>query len=211
MMESPSANSLTDRLAAIISVVFHPLLMPLYGLLIVFSTPTLFGYLPFVQKKFIVFILATNNILLPFSMLPYLKWRKVISSWTIDNRSERVTPLALTTFFYFVSVYVVMKFTIPGFIKALFIASALISLAVTVINFWWKISIHSVGAGSLTSMVLILSLTMHTPLIPLIIAAILVSGFILSSRLWLQQHSPAEVWSGYLLGFTSMALILIVF
>ncbi|MBN1108002.1 MAG: hypothetical protein JXA55_04505, partial [Bacteroidales bacterium] len=210
MMESPSANSLTDRLAAIISVVFHPLLMPLYGLLIVFSTPTLFGYLPFVQKKFIVFILATNNILLPFSMLPYLKWRKVISSWTIDNRSERVTPLALTTFFYFVSVYVVMKFTIPGFIKALFIASALISLAVTVINFWWKISIHSVGAGSLTSMVLILSLTMHTPLIPLIIAAILVSGFILSSRLWLQQHSPAEVWSGYLLGFTSMALILIV-
>lgn len=210
-MESPSANSLTDRLAAIISVVFHPLLMPLYGLLIVFSTPTLFGYLPFVQKKFIVFILATNNILLPFSMLPYLKWRKVISSWTIDNRSERVTPLALTTFFYFVSVYVVMKFTIPGFIKALFIASALISLAVTVINFWWKISIHSVGAGSLTSMVLILSLTMHTPLIPLIIAAILVSGFILSSRLWLQQHSPAEVWSGYLLGFTSMALILIVF
>ncbi|MBN2634124.1 MAG: hypothetical protein JXR66_11235 [Bacteroidales bacterium] len=211
MMESPSANSLTDRLAAIISVVFHPLLMPLYGLLIVFSTPTLFAYLPFVQKKFIVFILATNNILLPFSMLPYLKWRKVISSWTIDNRSERVTPLALTTFFYFVSVYVVMKFTIPGFIKALFIASALISLAVTVINFWWKISIHSVGAGSLTSMVLILSLTMHTPLIPLIIAAILVSGFILSSRLWLQQHSPAEVWSGYLLGFTSMALILIVF
>ncbi|HOO97947.1 MAG TPA: hypothetical protein PLV06_05730 [Bacteroidales bacterium] len=211
MMPSSSAKGLPDRLAAIISVIFHPLLMPLYGLLVVFSTPTLYGYLPFVQKKFIVFILATNNILLPFSMLPYLKWRRVISSWTIDSRTERVTPLALTTFFYLVSVYVVMKFTIPGFIKALFIASAFISLAVTVINFWVKISIHSAGAGALTAMIIFLSLTMHTPLLPLVIAAILVSGLILSSRLWLQQHTPAEVWTGFLLGFASMALILILF
>jgi len=35
---------------------------------------------------------------------------------------------------------------------------------VTVINFWWKISLHSVGAGALIGLVLMLSLKMLAPL-----------------------------------------------
>jgi hypothetical protein len=210
-MPSDNSKSLAGILARIISVVFHPLLMPLYGLLIVFSGPTLFGYLPFVQKKFIILILAMNNILLPLSLLPYMKWRNIISSWTIEKRSERVSPLVLTTFFYMVTVYVVMKFSVPGFIKAIILVTAFLSLAVTVINFWWKISIHSVGAGALTSMILILSIAMNTPLTVFLISSILVSGFVLSSRLQLGSHTPAEVWTGYLLGFAGMASILILF
>lgn len=210
-MPSASATTLSERLARIISMVFHPLLMPLYGLLIIFSAPTLFGYLPFVQKKFIIFILVTNNILLPFSVLPYLKWRKIITTWTVDKRSERVTPLALTTLFYFITVYVILKFTIPGLIKGFFLVTSLLSFTVTLINFWWKISIHSVGAGALTSMLLVLSFRLHASLTPFLIAIILVSGMVLSSRLRLQSHTPAEVWTGYLLGLAGMALFLILF
>ncbi len=108
MTMSGTSSPFADTLAKIITVIFHPLLMPLYGLLIIFSAPTLFGYLPFVQKKVIVLILSTNNILLPLSLLPYLKWRKLISSWSINERSERIIPMALTSFFYFVTVYVVV-------------------------------------------------------------------------------------------------------
>ena len=97
-----TSHPFADTLAKIITVIFHPLLMPLYGLLIIFSAPTLFGYLPFVQKKVIVLILSTNNILLPLSLLPYLKWRKIISTWTINERSERIIPMAITSFFYFI-------------------------------------------------------------------------------------------------------------
>ena len=37
--------------AKIISALLHPLLMPLYGLLIIFSAPTIIGYLPWSVKK----------------------------------------------------------------------------------------------------------------------------------------------------------------
>ncbi|MCX6332799.1 MAG: hypothetical protein NT092_00660 [Bacteroidia bacterium] len=210
MMISGTSKPLTDTFAKIISAIFHPLLMPLYGLLIIFSAPTLFGYMPLAQKKFILLILSTNNILLPLLMLPYLKWRKMISSWTIDVRTERIIPLAITSFFYFVTVYVVLRFNIPVFIKAFFLSTGLLSFAMTIINFWWKISVHSVGAGALTSLIFVLSFRMHTPLTPFLISAILVSGLILSSRLWLNSHNPKEVWLGYLVGVAGMTLLLFV-
>ena len=200
-----------DTLAKIITVIFHPLLMPLYGLLIIFSAPTLFGFIPFVQKKVIILILLTNNILLPLSLLPYLKWRKIITSWSLSDRSERIIPMALTSLFYFVTLYIVLKYRIPVFIKTVILSTALLSFAVSLINFWWKISVHSVGAGALTALIFVLSFKMHTPLTIFLIPAIIISGLILSSRLWLNSHSPKEVWLGYLLGIAGMASLLLIF
>jgi len=210
-MMTDSPHNFTNTIAKIISVIFHPLLMPLYGLLIIFSAPTLFGYLPVTQKKIILFIILTNNVALPLSLIPYLKWRKLISSWTIDNRSERIIPMAITSFFYFVTLYVVLRFNIPVFIKAFILSAALLSFAVTVINFWWKISIHSVGAGALTSLIFVLSIKMYTPLTLFLMSSIIASGLILSARLWLNSHSPKEVWLGYLAGVAGMALLLFIF
>ncbi len=208
---SGTTHPFTDTLAKIISVVFHPLMMPLYGFLIIFSTPTIFSYLPFAQKKVIILILATNNILLPLSLLPYFKWRKIISTWTIDERRERIIPMALTSVLYFLTFYIVLRYSIPLFIKAVILSTAFISFAVTLVNFRWKISVHSVGAGALTSLIFVLSFKMHVSLIALIIPAILVSGLILSSRLWLNSHNPKEVWLGYLMGIAGMGSLLLVF
>lgn len=200
-----------DTLAKIITVIFHPLLMPLYGLLIIFSAPTLFGFIPFVQKKVIILILLTNNILLPLSLLPYLKWRKIITTWSLSDRSERIIPMALTSLFYFVTLYIVLKYRIPVFIKTVILSTALIAFAVSLINFWWKISVHSVGAGALTALIFVLSFKMHTPLTIFLIPAIIISGLVLSSRLWLNSHSPKEVWLGYLLGIAGMTSLLLIF
>lgn len=200
-----------NSMAKLISVIFHPILMPLYGLIIIFSGPTLFDYLPSVQKKIVLLIFSTNNILLPLSLIPYLKWRKMISSWTMDDRSERIIPMAITSFFYMVTVYVVLKFNIPVFIKSFILSTALLSFVLTIINFWWKISIHSAGAGAMTSLIFVLSIKMHTPLTPFLISAILSSGLILSSRLWLNSHNPKEVWLGYLAGIAGMAGFLSIF
>jgi hypothetical protein len=43
------------------------------------------------------------------------------------------------------------------------------------------------------------------------ISAIIISGMVLSSRLWLNSHSPKEVWLGYLVGTAGLALLLLIF
>ena len=207
-MTTGKTISIDDRLAQIISGVFHPLLMPFYGLLIIFNAPALYGYLPLQVKRIMFFIILVENILIPVMLITYLKFRNIITTWTMDSRKERIMPLIMTSFFYVFTVYLTYRFHIPFFIKSFIICLAVLAVALTIISFWYKISIHATAAGALTALVLVLSLRMQAPLAWLMIIVILASGLVMSSRLWLGSHTAGEVWSGFLLGIFGSGLCL---
>jgi len=203
-----NSMSIDDRLAQIVSVLFHPLLMPVYGLLIIFTPTALYGYLPLQVKKVLTFIIIVNNLILPLMLITYFRIRNLISAWTIEKRSERIFPLITISFFYLFTVYLIYRFHIPSFIKSFIICSAVMAVAVTIINFWFRISVHATGTGAMTALVMMLSIKMQVPLTCLLIIAVLVSGLVMSSRLWLKAHTPAEVWTGFLLGSMGSLLCL---
>lgn len=207
-MPSTQNKDITDSIAKISSVIFHPLLMPVYGLSIIFSAPTLFGYLPFAVKKILLLIILVNNVFLPIALMPFLYHRKIITSWSIDDRKERIIPLMLTTILYGTTCYIIFKFQIPFFLKSFIFTSFFLSLIVTVINFWWKISLHAVGIGALLATVLILSVKMNAPLEWYLVSVIIAAGIVLSSRLKLNYHNPAQVWLGFLAGFLGLIIFM---
>ncbi len=200
-----------NTLAKIVTVIFHPLLMPVYGMVIILSGPTLYGYLPFTVKKLIILIMLVNNVLLPLSLLPFFIRMNIISSWTISERKERKIPLAITTLLYCTTSFIFFRFPIPFFLKTFIYASAFLSLLVTLLNFRWKISIHSVGVGAIVALVIILSLKMYTPLTGYLISSVIAGGLVLSSRLKLNYHNPYQVWSGFFTGFAGLAVVMIFF
>jgi hypothetical protein len=210
-METEKTGNITDTFAKIISVVFHPLFMPVYGLLIIFSAPTLFGYLPFQVKKLLLLIVVINNVMLPFSLMPFFIHRNIISTWTIENRRERVIPLILTTILYSVTSFIIFRLPIPLFLKTFIFSTFFLSIIVTVINFWWKISLHSVASGAIIALVLILSFKMFTPLTGYLIISVIVGGLVLSSRLRLNYHNPLQVWMGFLAGIFGLSLFMMLF
>jgi hypothetical protein len=210
-MTTEIKNPSITLLAKIISGIFHPLLMPVYGLLVIFSAPTLFGFIPLELKRILCLIVLVNNVLLPLSLLLYLWYRRLISSFVIDNREERVLPLAITTFFYFLTLYIFFKFRIPVFIKSYILSAAIISLLIMIINWRFMISIHGAGAGALLALILVLSFRMIMPLTAFLLPVVIICGLVLSARLWLESHTPAEVWWGLLLGFGITAILLSVF
>lgn len=201
----------SDSVAKVISLLFHPLLMPLYGLLIIFSAPTLLGYLPLAVKKILFIIITINNVLIPLTLLPFFRFRNVISSYAIQDRKERIIPMLAVTFLYSVTSIIVYRLQIPVFLKTFIVATAFLSLWVTLVNLWWKISVHSVGVGALVALVFFLSVKMYTALTWHLIGVILVGGFVLSSRLRLNSHTPAQVWAGFALGLLGIAFFMLVF
>jgi hypothetical protein len=212
MMTDDRTKYLPDTLAKIISIIFHPLLMPVYGILIIFSAPTPIGYLPVALKRMLFIIILINNVILPLSLMPYFRYRNIITSWSIEDRKERIIPLLATSFFYSVTAYITFRYHIlTPFIKAFILSAAFLAICVTIIAFWWKISIHSAGAGALISLVIILSVKMSTPLTWFLLPVILASGIVLTSRLWLNSHNPEEVWFGLLLGLIGSSLFLLFF
>jgi hypothetical protein len=207
-MTTDKATAFPERPAKIISIIFHPLLMPVYGMVIIFSAPTLFGYLPFNVKKLLLLIILVNNVLLPLSLMPFFIHRKIISSWALNERKERNIPLIITSLLYATTSYIIFRFPIPLFLKSFIFATASLSVLVSLINLYWKISLHSVGAGALIGLVFLLSLKMLTSLEWYLISAILIAGLVLSSRLKLNNHNPVQVWIGLLTGFSGIILFM---
>jgi hypothetical protein len=210
-MENEKTNDVQFTAAKVVSWIFHPLLIPLYGLLIIFAAPTLFCYLPFKVKKILFLVLITNNVLIPLSLIPFLRYRKLIGSWSIEKRKERIIPLIAVLILYSITTFIMVGLPIPVFVKGFFISTAFLILIVLVINFWWKISLHSAGAGALLGIVVTLSLRMSVSLTWFLILSVMISGLVLTSRLKLSMTSPAQVYIGFLTGLAEMTLFLILF
>jgi hypothetical protein len=210
-METDEIKYFPESMARAVSVVFHPLFMPLYSMGIIFSAPTLFGYLPIELKRILFMVVMINNVILPVMLMVLFRYRNVISSWTIGERRERTIPLITTTILYLITAYIVLRFPVPLFLKSFFIAAFMISLTATVINFWWKVSVHSIGAGALIALVIVLSLRMYSPLHGYLVAGIFVAGLIMSSRLRLNAHTVAQVWVGVLTGLLGIFMIMLIF
>jgi len=210
-MELEKKKDFGESAARIISISFHPLLAPVYGLLVIFFAPTLYWYLPFRVKEILFFIFLINNVLIPLSLMPFLRYRNLISSWTIDERRERLVPLMIITLLYVVTSYIMYKLQIPVFLKVYAYSLALLALVLLIINLRWRISIHSAGAGAVTALVFVLSLKMGVPLPLQLVATILVSGFVMSARLLTNLHEPRQVYGGFLTGFIVQGLFLMLF
>ena len=206
-MDNYRSEAFSDKLAKTLSVIFHPYLMPVYGLLIIFMAPTLYNYLPSTVKKLVILIVLINNVLLPLSLIPFFMHNNLIRSWFMNERSDRIIPLIISTILYFVTTYIIFRFQVPNMLKLFFLATACLSLTATLINFWWKISLYSMAAGAIPALILVLSFKMYTPLLWYLIPSILVAGLILSARLQLNLHNPGEVWTGFLTGFLGFAAI----
>jgi hypothetical protein len=210
-MDNKRYEDFSVKAAKTVAVIFHPLLMPVYGLVIIFMAPTLYNYVPFEIKKLLILIVLVNNVLLPLSLIPLLVHNNLVMSWFMNERKDRIIPLIMSTILYIVTIYIIFRFPLASFLKSFFIATGFLSLTSTLINFWWKISLHSIGAGSLLALVLILSIKMYTPLLWYIIPAVLAGGLILASRLQLNLHNPGQVWAGFMTGFLEFSLILMLF
>lgn len=202
-------SNIPQRLAKIVSALFHPVLMPLYGLGILLSAPTFLKYLPADARMILFLVVLINNVLIPLALLPFLRYRNIISSYNIDERKERIIPLLTASILYCTTSFIIFRFQIPFFLKSFIFATTVVAIIISMINFWWKISIHAAGAGALLATVLALSIKMRTPLTWYLLTVILASGLVLSARLRLNSHNPSQVWVGFLTGFMGINLFIL--
>lgn len=184
-----------------ISVLFHPVFIPVYGLAIILSQNTPFGYLPYDVKRLLYLIVIVNNVMLPVSLMPFLMNMNFISTWTLNEKEERTVPLLIATILYAATTYIIYRFPVPGFLKSFIFSVFLVSGVLTLINLKWKISLHSAGMGALMALLIFLSFRLHSELLWYFVISAALAGMVLSARLRLNLHSPRQVWYGLSTGY----------
>lgn len=200
------------NLANIISYIFHPVYMPTLGMYIILnhaffhvSNP---GYVWFACLVVFVF-----TCLLPVFTIFTLKMLKLVSSVHLPTRQERRIPLLASAAFFLLAYYLIKSVEISGveIINFIMASGVTTMLALTFVNYFYKLSIHMAAIGSLTALLI----SIPNPSSPVynyfVYGAVLASGLVGFARLELKAHSTGEVTVGYLTGFFSQFLMLHLF
>jgi membrane-associated phospholipid phosphatase len=192
-------------LSRLFSVIFHPLIIPTLGIIILFRLNTYISFAVADQaKRFVMMIFFINTALAPAMVTVLLKRAGVIGDVLLDERSERLFPLLASAVFYILTYYLLKKITLPSIIYYYVIGATLLVLICLMITFRWKISIHMMSMGGITGFLISASMLLRTDISLLILASILFSGFVGASRIRLNAHTPFQVYAGFLLGLVVM-------
>ncbi len=193
------------RCANIISWVFVPLLMPVYGIMLIFSLSFL-AYAPFHTKLVFTLIVFGANFIVPMLLVLLLKKMKLIDDIGLNGRRERLIPYIITIvclgstglFLYFKMA--------PLWVAMFYAGGALAALINLIVNFRWKISAHAAGIAGVVAM--LIQVIKEGPSSEgmewWIVGAIVTAGLLGSARVWLGRHTLMQVLAGSAVGFLSV-------
>lgn len=195
-------------LACAMSVVFHPLLLPLYVLFITFNSGTIFSYVPVFTRNMSYLLTLLGVTLFPLVCLPLLKWSGLIKSYRLLHKQDRVFPVLVTIVGVFVVFYFSRILPYSNIVRQLYLVMVILLAGFMIVTLRWKISMHMTGIGALCGFVFILGMKYLGEVINLLPILILVSGILASSRLYLKRHTPTQVYVGYIYGAATVVCIL---
>ena len=199
------------RVARFVSGLFHPLLLPLATLMLMFFTDPLLRAMPG-AFGYLATVLAVNTVA-PALSLVMLHRRKRISDLDVSRREERAGPFGVVLLYYLLTFGVVYDAS-GGRMPAVYLAFLLGLVAVLgvawLITFRFKISMHATAASGVAGTLYAVQFVHQEPRPLLVCAALLCAGLVGWSRVRLGRHRPEEVYAGGILGFVGMAAAVVV-
>lgn len=189
--------------AYVISVLFHPLFIPVMATwYLAFIQPGYFTGIPPGEKMMIVLRVGYNTIFYPALTVILLKAVGFIKSILLKSQRERIIPYIATNIFYF-WMYLVFKnqpevpFMLTSFIFGIFLASSIALIA----NIYFKISMHALGVGAFSGLILIIIFSgfSYASFLPVMVV-FLITGLVCTSRMIVSDHTPFDIYAGLLFG-----------
>ncbi|GAB2946607.1 hypothetical protein GCM10027048_09470 [Hymenobacter coalescens] len=194
------------RLAQLLSVVFHPLLIPTYLVgVLAYGLPAELLPLTAAARGQVLLLVGLITFWLPGLATWGLVRSGRISSVELAERRQRPLPLLLTAASF--AAATALTLYAPAYraplLSLLLGAMTTAALLTFLITFWWKISAHGVGMGGALGLLTALLLRPY-PLgaagAAYWAAALLLAGAVAWARLKRRAHTPAQVAAGLLLG-----------
>ena len=185
--------------ARALSSIFRPQYFPLVGCLALFLF-TYLSLLPLSFKALIMIIVLMGTLLLP--RLTIRIWRQTngLKLHHLRLREHRSFPYLVFLLFYAFTLHFLARFHLPFYMGGILVSSLMIQAACLLINIWWKISVHSAGAGGIIGALIAFSLLFNFNPVWWLSLCIIIAGLVGSSRMLLRQHTLWQVLAGTFLG-----------
>ncbi len=211
------------NIAQIISWIFHPLLILTYMIcILMIVNPYAFGInrLGEGRSTLLVIMIFLQSTLIPGIAISMMKTLGLVPQLdSMEDRTNRIGPFIATGILY---LWLYVNFNrlpdIPIVFKSAALGCVIALFTAFILNIFSKISLHTVGMGSLVGMILVAMLlfsynsfqfgdqmySMYT----LLFVGIGLAGLVGSARMILEDLSPKDLYGGYLVGFSTQLIAL---
>jgi len=194
-----------NKIAKFISVIFHPLLIPSYAMLLIINMKNHYMLVLTDESRYIaLLIVVLTSFVLPAIFILILKKMGMIKSLQMENRQERVFPLFMTAIFFYGTYYLLKQEPHFALFNFFMLGATLLVIISLLVNYLVKISIHMVAQGGLFGALTGYSFTLNQDYKQLLCLLVLIAGVTGFARLKLKAHNEAEVYSGFGLGVLVM-------
>jgi membrane-associated phospholipid phosphatase len=187
------------------SIILHPLFMTTVVALLLdtflrpdFATPSYTEFGRWMAQLFLF------TIVLPFGAIFTFKITGLISNAKMHRPRDRVLPLIATFLFYFLAYeLLVVRYAIRGLMPSLLLGSCCAIATMLVVNFFYKVSVHTTAAAILAGICIVLAIKETTIPAPLLALAVLVALVVGAIRWFLGSHTMGQILLGYTVGILS--------
>ncbi|MEY8849749.1 hypothetical protein AB9K26_13100 [Psychroserpens sp. XS_ASV72] len=196
-----------DSILKSISFIFHPLLMPLLGVIFYFSKTPRFIPDPIIKAK--LFSITILTIILPMLLYYLLKTLNKVHSVYLESTNERKLPLLLNCFIILLVLFRVLpQNEIPElyFFFIGILISTITCFILAVVKF--KASIHMIAASGFFMFAVALAIHFKININGTIALMCIILGAIGTSRLHVKAHTVLELIIGFFVGLMPQIILL---
>lgn len=183
----------------ILSTLFHPLLIPLYTYVLLFSF-TYLNIMPFQYVAFVLSIVASFTLVSPLLFIGLYKWLNKYSLKELSTRPKRFVPYLLTLMSYITCLITMYRMHFPHYFSGIIMGISICIVVCMFLNIYWRVSIHLASCGMFIGGLLSYSLLFYFNPVWWLCGFILLSGIQGTARISFHQHTLLEVILGFITG-----------
>lgn len=194
---------MTTLFARFISYFFHPALIPTLLFAVLFFTSPCFAVWNNPTKLFLLGFVFLGTFAFPVAIVAFMLRYNQLQHLEMPSQADRKKAFLVTSLFY-ASLAVILRYGIfeGTLVEILMLGIALTVCIASIINLYYRISMHAVGIfGGLGVLFALQLYDNRYELFFHILSFILLGGAVSSSRLALEAHTPTEVLVGTVIGF----------
>lgn len=189
-------NKINTYLAHFFSGVFNPFVMPSLAFFIILNYMPGFEMYSFKVKLILMIIVAVSTCILPLLFILLVSASSFVNRDMMNHR-DRILPFIFSAFSFFIGAQLIGKLPLPHIFSLFLLGSCMVLIILFLVTMKWKISGHGVGVGGFVGTLLAITFKYGIDLTWPIVAAILISGAVGTSRIFLDKHTPAQVYAGF--------------
>lgn len=196
-------------MAKIVSLVLHPMLVPIYVVALMLFTKTIYAYYPMRLKIYLMWVFGLYSTILPMLAIALVKRLQRLRGGEIPQRYRRATVMAVAAICFMLCAISMMKAPSLVMFRKIAVAAVLCNLFCLGTSFFTRISTHLTAMGAAVALFVMLNIAGEQAMFWTLIGTLLVAGALASVRLYMGRHRSLQLLAGFIGGFMMCILSLL--